>query len=1086
MGLFGLFLVRVLMKHLLTFLILFGFIGHGLSQVQAVSFRDYNNCTYGFRIGSKEVWPPVFELAYPCEHRYDISGTMWIVKKDGYTGALDPMANQRIPCVYDSLIPTFDTVFIAIKKGKYGLVSFSGLELSAFRFKRIMQVPYTNRFKFQEGNLWGLFNTRFEPNGEAKYTEIETCTDLERGVDGVYAHSYDYFVISQEKRQGIMHIDRGELVAPQFSYIESFFAETRLHLDPVFNCFTDSTTEIRSCDPKVFSRTFDLTHQFRIVFPQDVFHPEDRFPRLVILNAKTQLYAAIDLLSGKQSNWYQQVEPYGLHYVVSDQGRHVLLNPQFQEVYGEDKSYFTMPGMSFSSEDWFLEWEEWEEEKERQDGIIPFYTRYLPEQDSATSCSYLAIKHDFIFLCRPRKNQIPHLQIVLLETGSITPKKYDLIDFMLQDDHLYFWCYNFAKDKKGSALLTILNEKLEIIKKISCYPEYARRIFKTQHSAKPDFILVNNTEDKMGSLRPDGSIVIPFIYHSLELLQVQNGQYKNNTTRAPYLLGCLDDTPDAYGRVQKVLLSPYGEQLLPITHTNYVLYSDSVLLAYSSDPGELYDKNLRLIQKDCRDVRSLWMLDKANKYKFIVTQPYQSGITIPAVYYVYDGILYCYAEGKIQRMDDTYFSFSSDSLVIFNHYIIDRSGKVIGKYTAPPSKPLGVRSELQPIKSEFIPVERFGKKFHWKPEVSPNGTSKWYLFDSLKRNKLYDYAFDFPITNDISNNSVCAVNGKFGLFGTDFTLLLLPEYDFIYAKNGILVNQQGQWRIFNPANGAFSMACDAIGLYKYKTGRFIFRNDSIAFIDDSFCLTIPFQTKAQLMTRKELTKLCQFGNYDHFKGLKNLNFDVHYDLILERSTHYFEFANAAFLVELQYVKNTREEYLEMNLNPFFPIDYAGKLPNMYFSRNTGQHELDRRYMAAYDGFYSHITTHSVREIYYERYSGRRIDRLAEISSGTYWLRNGKVQVLTLKQVIKQDARSQELLKELIYKGLNEKQFPGVNCVEIERLLKTYNTQFYVGTNGLNLYLLTNGEQQVFAIPFRALASILNPELKAHLHKGFYL
>ncbi len=85
-----------------------------------------------------------------------------------------------------------------------------------------------------------------------------------------------------------------------------------------------------------------------------------------------------------------------------------------------------------------------------------------------------------------------------------------------------------------------------------------------------------------------------------------------------------------------------------------------------------------------------------------------------------------------------------------------------------------------------------------------------------------------------------------------------------------------------------------------------------------------------------------------------------------------------------------------------------------------------------------------------------------------------------------DARSQELLKELIYKGLNEKQFPGVNCVEIERLLKTYNTQFYVGTNGLNLYLLTNGEQQVFAIPFRDLASILNPELKAHLHKGFYL
>jgi hypothetical protein len=44
----------------------------------------------------------------------------------------------------------------------------------------------------------------------------------------------------------------------------------------------------------------------------------------------------------------------------------------------------------------------------------------------------------------------------------------------------------------------------------------------------------------------------------------------------------------------------------------------------------------------------------------------------------------------------------------------------------------------------------------------------------------------------------------------------------------------------------------------------------------------------------------------------------------------------------------------------------------------------------------------------------------------------------------------------------------------------------VGTNGLNLYLLTNGEQQVFAIPFKALASILNPELKARLHKGYYL
>ncbi len=1058
------------------------------AQEKVLPFHDYRNCTVGFKRGKEVVWPAVFELAYQRHWPFSNHQTQtnWIVRKDGKSGMLDAFGKELIPCLYDSLLVGSDTIFVAIKKGKYGLVSISGKELCAFEFQQLFGIPYTNRFKFRVGDKWGLLNSQFEKASEAIYTEIEAFPTEQYSYEGRTNLSTTYFRVVQEKLSGVFYIDRGEVIAPEYLYIEGHFPRSDLPFEPVFTCAQDSTFEIRTCDPKVFAKPVDRFHEFRIHFAQNYFSDEDRIPKVVLLDAKTGLYAAIDLKTGQQSAWYQQVTPYGHYYVVSDKREHVLLNRSFQEVYRSGKAYFKMPNTVVSAEDWYMELDDQEGYLAENESFIPFYAHVSAERDSAQMCSFLAIKYGFIYLISPRKNKLPEMQVMMLESGAVSTKKYDLVEFFLKDDEIYFWCYQFGSDQNGSAQLTILNDRLETVKKISCFPEYQRCIYRTANCSRPEAILVNATNDKMGGVRPDGSVAIPLIYDCLEPLHAESNSYYRHGTYDTYLLACLDKTEDAYGRVKKILLSTKGDRLLPIAFTNYVLYPDSVLLAYGSELGELYDKNLKLIQNDCRDVRSSVMLDYQNKYKLNVRQPNQPGVTIPAVYFVYDSILYCFAEGKKQRLDDTYFLFPSDSLVILNHYIINRNGKVLGYYTQPPKKSLPAPKEMQIQRSEFMRVEHNDRVYYWKGKYEPNGTSTWYLYDSTQRNLVHNFAFDFPILEGNTQFEVFKAGGKFGLLDGQFKILLPAEFDFIHLGSGILLYAKGKWRVYDFAKKRFSEEFDALGLNKYNTGRFVFRNDSIGFLDDSMRFSIPFMTKAQMKARKDVTKLCRYTKVDPLSDEPKLNFTVWDALILERNTNYFAAINAEFLVNREYYRNTDRAYLELNLVPFFPVAFPGERPKMYFTQNSTVIHYKRKYTLHFDNLYSQVTTTYFEDKVFTAYYNKPDMRLQEISTGTYWLRNGKIDTLTLKNIVKQDAVSKDAFKEIVYQKLNENQFKGVNCVDIERLLSVYEKQCYLHSSGLILYLVTNGELQSFNIPFSSIKQLLQPALKDHLHRGFYL
>lgn len=830
------------------------------------------------------------------------------------------------------------------------------------------------------------------------------------------------FTVCKDTLCAIVHQDKGELIPAEYSHIEPYWMDERCaDSDANFIVYGkgDSCGVINSEGKKIIPMD-----KQRIGIHHFAFDSCGARTAQIACVEKNGELQAWNLQTGKSSAKYRQMFPFQQGMIFSDPKGWGILDADFREIFHSKKG---KPGASVIM----------------QKPELNEYTGTWSSSDNAQETFRVLFEDSIVFVYEHNPEAeafygYDHYRIGVVNFYShktIAPR-YERILLYRYQGHKYLWAVENVLDKEETPKrIDIYDESLHIRYSVP-YEQIQTESLLYYKEFRPLYVILR--KGKYGAVNPAGKEVVPFKYTTWYGM---NAQWKGYHRHKDYHV--FGD-----GR-SRGLFDENGAQLLPVIYDSiYVSHNDSTLLVVKDELTDIYSYDLKLIAEKCAYVIAGIEIDRHSHNKVVYDIRSNRDIYTMVTYFVRNGELFIHEHGKIVKADSARFFFEDDKMWIYDRFYVDKTGRVFeNRYVGPMAKT-----------RDAVPVQgRLSPAFWWEQEFTGTASSVWYLYDSVRKNKIYDFAFDYPLLQQFKGQKIFRSAGRYGVLNDNYSIMLAAEYDYIYSDEVgfFLVRQNGKWRIYDQKTAKFSPAFDEISFfYRYRNkGWFVLDGDRIGSMDRSFRMVLPLMPVSKAIETQDLAALIGFRSTDPRK-IPHTEDGVIYNA---PNAEMARKINNRHLVEKLIESSTASQFLDFDRKPDNPPHTKNGLPGMESHFNEYKKTVEFDFTLLPKNFYSELViTDSVS--WKKHLSTRKQPNAWQKVDPVYVFRNYKiannelVPFTELSEILKMDPASVATLDSLILSALEREKLSARIPADKDKFLAELKTRFTISANTICFYL----------------------------------
>lgn len=1018
---------------------------------------DYSKCFYGLKEKTgKTIWKTEFtELKEGSitDKRGSITDFFWIAEKNGFYGALNNDGKVIVPFEFSNITFSRPGWFVGIKKEGAALYAFSGEQQAAGAGLHDI-TPVRSGFIVTKSGKSGFLDLQFREVIPVSYTGIEPVLVDQHLEDQRPVPSTYLLKVFEGSNQGLYDVKRKKLLIPaNYEFIEAHWANERCdESQAVFVAFRGDSRDMINSEGTVIDS------------PEKEEYPE--FYHAPFDSCATK--ALTFCLVRKNTNY--ETGAYRVRVINLQTGER---SGSFDEAYANGNRILCRSGITWSVLDEHLKelkhWTKWNA------SWHPAYTHFdevirqnhIPDWQKESGAN-LRNNQRVVIYSKPSKDQV-YLNFGIYDyvLNKVVVPEYCRISELEFDGKAVYWAYKLSKEDQKHELdemgpiysqIDIYDDRLNLIKsfKVNGMPHFDIR--KRDIS---EILFFREVNELYGMVNGKGEEIIPVRYKGYKDITLQNGY--------------LDPKPLTYYLMEDKagyrVFNCKGKEVISEPHQDFNSF-ETVIIA--SDWKQPYTIFARSGMKILDNVSSYFV---AKTYASLTKCTYLKNNHYPdqnLVFFIRGDELY-YLQGEILRLvDSETFQFTSAYLRLTSTIIVDRNGKLVNTKG---SKLKSWRSEC-PQELNELPLEEAAKEqrtqipkksltYTWQRMVGPATRDEYWEVRNLSGVKLNNGKFDYPFNSVSAAGKIYRVKGKYGLMREHFDEVLPPEYDYIYPTHGLYVAFQkttGLWTCFTPEGKAAPDTYDVISLHTWKGGsRLVFKGGKAGVLSDSATYVVPLTDSAEFVRKYDLVKLLQLDKQDAF------DLKTSYNLVSDaKPAEVYKQINNAQVWWYSYHYSTNNAI--MRTNPA-DVEFLNNFGDLYF---RSYEEIRKKEVVVTTPFYytERIRSHSRSLSSYSDFSSYPQDRY---SANNFKIAGGKLVPVTLKDLVPSPVTMKQL-DELLIKELNEKQYFGRDCIDMDAKLARLKENFLLASNRLVFYWPDLPLFQV-ELYFNELKGILSPTIR---------
>lgn len=1018
-----------------------------LPQLQVIT--DYAKCFYGLKDKSgKQIWKTEFTYLKEgslTDKRGSITDFFWIAEKNGLYGALNNDGHVIVPFEYSKITFFRPGWFVGFKQGSAALYSFSG-EQKSVGTELDDITPVRSGFIVTKNGKSGFFDLQFGERIPISYTKIEPVMVNQHLEDQLPVQSTYLLRISEGSNQGIYDLNRKLIIPCKYEFVEEHWANVR-------------------CDE---------SQAVYVAFRSDsrvIFNSEGTFVDSLELDEYPEFYhAPLDSCATKaltfclvRRNTNYETGAYQVRVVNLQTGER---SESFDEVYANGNRILCRSGKTWSVLDEHLKelkhWDKWQaswqpvqtrsDEPIRQYSIPEWHRKSTPNQR-------------VIIYAKPAKDQLyRNFGVYDYVLNKLIQPKYSLIRELEFNGKTIYWAYQISKENQKYAdsemgpiysQLDVYNEHLKLVRSFKG-AEIAHYYNNSEKSVcDPLFLYMKG--DLIGAVNALGEEIIPLKYKN-------SGQVKLETKK--------EQAAEVFYLFGNELLGVFdctGKQLIPEKHSQYMSFGSFIIARDENRTYTVYNKRGNQILDG---IESYFLAgnDGGNCSYFLKNLDPDLSLSF---FVKNDQLFYLQGETFSQAGPGT-FEFESAYLRLNSGLIIDQQGKVADvsgmtlkawKYRCPEQfNDLPIQFSNQVLKPKEAGEAR---RYNWQRGEDRVTRVMYWEVKNHSGVKLNDRKFDYPFNSESAAGKIYRVNGKYGLMREHFEEVLPPLYDYIYPSHGLYVAFQkttGLWTCFTPEGKASPDTYDVISLHTWKGGiRLVFKGGKVAILSDSATYLVPLTDSAEFIRKYDLVKMLQLDKQDAF------DLKTSYNLVSNAKPEaVYKQINNAQVWWYSYHYSTHNAI--MRTNPA-DVEFLDNFGDLYFRFHELISKKDAMVVTPY--YYTErIQSHSRSLSSYSDFSSYPQYRY---SGNNFKIVSGKLVSIGLKNLIP-DQAAMKRLDALLIKELNEKQYFGRDCMDMDAKIARLKDHFLLTSYSLVFYWPDLPLFQV-ELYFGQLKGILSPAIQ---------
>ncbi len=1071
----------------------------GFSQIQI--FEDYKLCLMGIKNRQGEV---LYEAQFQKITRHLISSTnsseeYYLLDTDEFLGLIDNKGKLILPWEYTDIQLLSDSSFVASKDGEAYFIEYSkGLE-RPLGFERVHALTRYNKDRYS-GNVevldqplyllgWNnercyLLDSNFRQISDTGYDQISLRL-YEIGWPKIVASNL-YFKTILGKKNGILDHDGNVVVPCEYLHAEALLVRNSEGTTTPYYSALDSLRNMGMFNAKgalVIPMKHSLVRGERTFENSAHSITDQHYPIFIAQDAKTKQLDLYHLNSGKTLKGFQDAMMFGSHVVFQDSEGWGIIDSNLNVVSSGNKkvhSFFCGPFQGFPDE------------------FGGHYSYYQEIDNSAV----IPPNYNVIYVCQPfqektyfqngRKytqlNRDVKRGLLNFKTGNRIPIKYASIAIKKTPHAICFWAVYPRKNEKSpfkvdvydSAFVKLRTIELDAMDEDDYYAWRNELENLTEVEEMTPFHQFR-IDGRAGVLNYLGETVIPFEHDKMKSLSFQK-EWHIKFIRPDFLLASNNEKWNLY--------YPDGKRALAASFEEIQIL-DSCLLAKREDFYSLFDASLNLIQNS---ISAHIVLPALNENGREIRGKNRS--IVHRSYLIIDAYLYEWTGAEIILIDENRIPFSGSSKILFKRFLVARNGKIMENYTRDNAGMRAFRGGFGKFRLNGDNLTIYGNggnKYHEFHNVlnqkqcgsilrvqtktthfvydlqtfkvlhsSNRSRATFAMTDTRNQKQLFWMRDNKSNSYDLYNlggikvdsnfryftaktKTVTQKGDKFGLIDENGQTLIPHEYDHIGFENDIYYLKKGAlWSIYQYASDSMhpqsfsDISTNRHFSYRMQPRYLVQSGNRFGVVDLNYETLVPFSSEDSLLKHTDLFQLFFEGSRAKgFGGFESKGMDPLYR----------QLSNENILRKLKSTMASNRMFLFSNCPPPNDMNCYSSKDQKTFANNEFETKLDIKVSFAQNGVYSVQETKSTfhiveREKVLESYAA---------TYGNYRIQKGRKTTFMLQDLFANPETYHDDIKNILLETFNEQQSFGLQCVNIDPVVVSANTQFSIEPAGIRVY-----------------------------------